>query len=143
MLHTMQSSIQPLSSYNPFTLRTDTNKIADNNSQNNQAVSNQQSTVDRLTRSRQVSEVNHTSAAKQETLTKAAEPTNAHVAFVEQSDINDAVDAKLQYDKQTHFNASQQQHVQGSEGAIKEYLLNQHAAQREQIQQMVGIDLYA
>lgn len=41
--------------------------------------------------------------------------------------------AKLEYEQQT----------QGTEGAVAHYLANQHAAQREAIQQMVGIDTYA
>ncbi|BAJ02446.1 hypothetical protein [Shewanella violacea] len=41
--------------------------------------------------------------------------------------------AKLQYD----------QHTQASEGAVAQYLTNQHAAEREAIQLMVGIDTYA
>ncbi|WP_394147082.1 hypothetical protein [Shewanella atlantica] len=41
--------------------------------------------------------------------------------------------AKLEYEQQT----------QGAEGAVAQYLFNQHAAQREAIQQMVGIDTYA
>ncbi|AQS36461.1 hypothetical protein Sps_01293 [Shewanella psychrophila] len=41
--------------------------------------------------------------------------------------------AKLQYEQQT----------QTSEGAVAQYLTNQHAAEREAIQQMVGIDTYA
>ncbi|NRD73833.1 hypothetical protein HQQ94_11405 [Shewanella sp. VB17] len=41
--------------------------------------------------------------------------------------------AKLEYE----------QSLQGSEGAVGEYLANENAAAREQIQQMVGIDTYA
>ncbi|WP_246033116.1 hypothetical protein [Shewanella canadensis] len=41
--------------------------------------------------------------------------------------------AKLEYEQQT----------QGGDGAVAHYLENQHAAQREAIQQMVGIDTYA
>ncbi len=41
--------------------------------------------------------------------------------------------AKLEYEQQT----------QATEGAVAHYLANQHAAQREAIQQMVGIDTYA
>jgi len=41
--------------------------------------------------------------------------------------------AKLEYEQQT----------QGGDGAVAHYLANQHAAQREAIQQMVGIDTYA
>jgi len=33
--------------------------------------------------------------------------------------------------------------TQGHRGAVAEYLTNQHAAKREEIQQMVGIDTYA
>lgn len=33
--------------------------------------------------------------------------------------------------------------TQGHRGAMAEYLTNQHAAKREEIQQMVGIDTYA
>lgn len=43
------------------------------------------------------------------------------------------LDAKLEYE----------QALQGSEGAVGEYLANENAAAREEIQQMVGIDTYA
>lgn len=33
--------------------------------------------------------------------------------------------------------------TRGQRGAVAEYLTNQHAAKREEIQQMVGIDTYA
>ena len=33
--------------------------------------------------------------------------------------------------------------LQGSDGAVAHYLANEHAAAREEIQQMVGIDTYA
>ncbi|MGS0674649.1 hypothetical protein [Shewanella sp. 0m-4] len=34
-------------------------------------------------------------------------------------------------------------HTGGHRGAVAEYLVNQHAAKREEIKQMVGIDTYA
>jgi hypothetical protein len=42
-------------------------------------------------------------------------------------------DAKVEYDKSTR----------NHQGAISSYLTTQHSAKREEIQQMVGIDLYA
>jgi hypothetical protein len=42
-------------------------------------------------------------------------------------------DAKVEYDNQTRT----------QQGAIASYLNTQHAAKRDEIQQMVGIDLYA
>ena len=41
--------------------------------------------------------------------------------------------AKLEYERA----------LQGSDGAVAHYLANEHAAAREEIQQMVGIDTYA
>lgn len=41
--------------------------------------------------------------------------------------------AHLEYERDT----------QGQRGALAEYLSNQHAAKREEIQQMVGVDIYA
>jgi hypothetical protein len=42
-------------------------------------------------------------------------------------------EAKVEYDKSTR----------NHQGAISSYLTTQHSAKREEIQQMVGIDLYA
>jgi len=47
--------------------------------------------------------------------------------------LDERLSAKLAYDKQTR----------GNQGAIAQYLLTQYADKREQIQKMVGIDLYA
>ncbi|WP_076409695.1 hypothetical protein [Shewanella sp. UCD-KL12] len=47
--------------------------------------------------------------------------------------VSSRVDAKLHYEQQT----------QSSAGAVAQYLTTQHAQEREAIQQMVGIDLYA
>lgn len=41
--------------------------------------------------------------------------------------------AQLEYEQDTH----------GHQGAIAQYLQTQHAAKREEIQQMVGVDIYA
>ncbi|GIU26810.1 hypothetical protein L2719_11200 [Shewanella schlegeliana] len=41
--------------------------------------------------------------------------------------------AHIEYENQTG----------GQRGAVAEYLINQHAAKRDEIQQMVGIDTYA
>ncbi|WP_299806855.1 hypothetical protein [uncultured Shewanella sp.] len=41
--------------------------------------------------------------------------------------------AHVEYENQTS----------GQRGAVAQYLINQHAAKREEIQQMVGIDTYA
>ena len=41
--------------------------------------------------------------------------------------------AHVEYENQTR----------GQQGAVAQYLINQHAAKREEIQQMVGIDTYA
>ncbi|QYJ91630.1 hypothetical protein [Shewanella halotolerans] len=46
--------------------------------------------------------------------------------------LEERLSAKLEYDQQTG----------GSRGAIGQYLLHQHAAQRDAISQMVGIDTY-
>ncbi|QFU22547.1 hypothetical protein FM038_010505 [Shewanella eurypsychrophilus] len=50
-----------------------------------------------------------------------------------QEQVASRVDAKLQYEKQTQSNDS----------AVAQYLTTQHAQEREAIQQMVGIDIYA
>lgn len=47
--------------------------------------------------------------------------------------VDSRVDAKLQYEQNT----------QSADGAVAQYLTTQHAEEREAIQQMVGIDLYA
>ncbi|QYJ96136.1 hypothetical protein K0J45_11220 [Shewanella alkalitolerans] len=49
-----------------------------------------------------------------------------------QESLEERLNAKLEYDQQTG----------GSRGAIGQYLLHQHAAQRDAISQMVGIDTY-
>ncbi|QYJ80901.1 hypothetical protein [Shewanella aegiceratis] len=49
-----------------------------------------------------------------------------------QESLEERLSAKLEYDQQTG----------GSRGAIGQYLLHQHAAQRDAISQMVGIDTY-
>ncbi|ACA86390.1 conserved hypothetical protein [Shewanella woodyi ATCC 51908] len=47
--------------------------------------------------------------------------------------LSNRLGAKLEYERA----------IQGSEGAVAHYLANEHAAAREEIQQMVGIDTYA
>ncbi|MCC4832906.1 hypothetical protein Q4601_03365 [Shewanella sp. 1_MG-2023] len=136
MQSSMYSAVQPLSSYNPFSI---------SNGSAPQAI--------KPNASAQVDAVSDISAIKAQSKTNAAVnnvnqndgqlvPDNEQVLYFDESAIKSAVDAKVQYDQQTSSHAHQH-HSQGSEGAIKEYLLNQHAAQRDQIQQMVGIDLYA
>ncbi|QYJ92265.1 hypothetical protein [Shewanella spartinae] len=49
-----------------------------------------------------------------------------------QESLEERLSAKLEYDQQTG----------GSRGAIGQYLLHQHAAQRDAISQMVGVDTY-
>ncbi|ASJ96583.1 hypothetical protein [Shewanella marisflavi] len=48
------------------------------------------------------------------------------------NELSDRLSAKLEYDQNT----------QTSRGAIGQYLMHQHAAQRDAISQMVGIDTY-
>ncbi|WP_153913501.1 hypothetical protein [Shewanella sp. TC10] len=133
----MYSAVQPLSSYNPFSI---------SNGSASQAI--------KPNVSAQVDAVSDVSAIKAQSKTSATvnslnqndsqlvSDNEQAIYYFDESAIKSAVDAKLQYDHQTSSNP-QQHHSQGSAGAIKEYLLNQHATQREQIQQMVGIDLYA
>ncbi|MCH1930640.1 hypothetical protein L9G16_10635 [Shewanella sp. A25] len=49
------------------------------------------------------------------------------------ANLQDRLGAHLEYEQQT----------QANQGAIARYLQTQHAAKREEIQQMVGVDLYA
>ncbi|MCL1068804.1 hypothetical protein L2735_18715 [Shewanella olleyana] len=139
MHSTMYSAVQPLSSYNPFSI---------SNGSASQAI--------KPNAAAQVDAVSDVSAIKAQSKTNAAvnnlnqnqndgqlvSDNEQAIYYFDESAIKSAVDAKVQYDHQTSSNP-QQHHSQGSAGAIKEYLLNQHSMQREQIQQMVGIDLYA
>lgn len=60
-------------------------------------------------------------------------PDNRAEAPSQADDLDSRLDALLEYEQQ----------VQSHKGAIAQYLLTQHAAKREEIQLMVGIDLYA
>ncbi len=53
--------------------------------------------------------------------------------IVSEQELESKLDAHVEYDRDT----------QGHRGAISVYLQTQHAAKREEIQQMVGVDLYA
>ncbi|WP_281213712.1 hypothetical protein [Shewanella insulae] len=62
----------------------------------------------------------------------AAAKRSTRLAEQNTSSLEERLSAKLEYDQQT-----------GSRrGAIGQYLLHQHAAQRDAISQMVGIDTY-
>ncbi|MCG9736888.1 hypothetical protein L1D32_01775 [Shewanella insulae] len=62
----------------------------------------------------------------------AAAKRSTQLAEQNTSSLEERLSAKLEYDQQT-----------GSRrGAIGQYLLHQHAAQRDAISQMVGIDTY-
>ncbi|KIO35660.1 hypothetical protein [Shewanella sp. cp20] len=62
----------------------------------------------------------------------AAAKSSTQLAEQNTSSLEDRLNAKLEYDQQTG----------NSRGAIGQYLLHQHAAQRDAISQMVGIDTY-
>ncbi|QYK00046.1 hypothetical protein [Shewanella psychrotolerans] len=79
-----------------------------------------------------------------ESVTEYREPSQQDQQTVEADDasaeqvttelqLNARLDAKLEYDKNT----------QATQSAISTYLLHEHAAQRDSISQMVGIDTYA
>lgn len=81
----------------------------------------------------------HASSLKEESRERAAEGSSSELLLAKdvQSPTPEPLafrlDAKLEYEQQT----------QASDGAVAQYLTNQHAAEREAIQQMVGIDTYA
>jgi hypothetical protein len=56
-----------------------------------------------------------------------------HIAIVDDSTLLAKQQARVEYDSDTY----------SQRGAIAQYLSTQHFAQRDEIQQMVGIDLYA
>ncbi|MGX9461520.1 hypothetical protein ACWXWU_09785 [Shewanella sp. A14] len=58
---------------------------------------------------------------------------NSKVAIVDDVILSAKQQARVEYDRDTH----------GHRGAIAQYLTTQHSAKRDEIQQMVGIDLYA
>ncbi|MCG9756705.1 hypothetical protein L1D40_16025 [Shewanella insulae] len=62
----------------------------------------------------------------------AAAKRSTQLAEQNTSSLEERLSAKLEYDQQTGT----------SRGAIGQYLLHQHAAQRDAISQMVGIDTY-
>ena len=62
----------------------------------------------------------------------AAAKSSTLLAEQSTTSLEDRLNAKLEYDQQTG----------NSRGAIGQYLLHQHAAQRDAISQMVGIDTY-
>ncbi|WP_350433128.1 hypothetical protein ABIS04_08130 [Shewanella sp. H8] len=55
------------------------------------------------------------------------------VAIVDDVTLSAKQQARVEYDRDTN----------GQRGAIAQYLSTQHSAKRDEIQQMVGIDLYA
>lgn len=57
---------------------------------------------------------------------------NSQIIVSEQA-LESKLDAHVEYEGET----------QGHRGAISQYLQTQHAAKREEIQQMVGVDIYA
>ncbi|WP_285165023.1 hypothetical protein [Shewanella goraebulensis] len=142
MQSTIYSAIQPLSSYNPFSLNKSaaTQAIKQNSSATKVDGLNDISAINKQAKVNET--VNSQLGGQHESHADLNSIFDQQVLYFDESAIKSAVDAKVQYDNQTSTNA-QQHHSQGSAGAIKEYLLNQHAVQREQIQQMVGIDLYA
>ena len=56
-----------------------------------------------------------------------------NIAIVDDSTLSAKQQARVEYDRDTH----------SQRGAIAQYLSTQHSAKRDEIQQMVGIDLYA
>ncbi|QSX31525.1 hypothetical protein [Shewanella cyperi] len=70
---------------------------------------------------------------QQETVTVDPEQPEARSAKGFLVPLDERLNAKLAYDR----------HTRANQGAISQYLLTQHADKREQIQKMVGIDLYA
>ena len=73
------------------------------------------------------------SASQTEQRTSLADdPSGQSGSALMARELNDRLSAKLEYDQNT----------QTSRGAIGQYLMHQHAAQRDAISQMVGIDTY-
>lgn len=66
-------------------------------------------------------------------LAASRSPNDTETTGAAVDSLSSRLDAHLEYEANTR----------GHQGAIAQYLLTQHGAQREQIQQMVGIDLYA
>ncbi|AZG75188.1 hypothetical protein EGC82_13095 [Shewanella livingstonensis] len=56
-----------------------------------------------------------------------------NIAIVDDPTLSAKQQARVEYDRDTH----------SQRGAIAQYLSTQHSAKRDEIQQMVGIDLYA
>tara|TARA_R110002126_G_scaffold18036_18_gene69574 strand:+ start:2517 stop:2858 length:342 start_codon:yes stop_codon:yes gene_type:complete len=56
-----------------------------------------------------------------------------NMAIVDDSTLSAKQQARVEYDRDTY----------SQRGAIAQYLSTQHSAKRDEIQQMVGIDLYA
>ncbi|NRB23309.1 hypothetical protein [Shewanella sp.] len=81
----------------------------------------------------------HASPQREETRERAAEGLSNEPLLASQvqspapDPLASRLGARLEYEQQT----------QASDGAVAQYLTNQHAAEREAIQQMVGIDTYA
>ncbi|MGS0680085.1 hypothetical protein ACVBIL_02875 [Shewanella sp. 125m-7] len=57
--------------------------------------------------------------------------------------VNDYQDDAVALQSRLGAHVEYENHTGGQRGAVAEYLVNQHAAKREEIQQMVGIDTYA
>ena len=98
-------------------------------------------TSDRVESSSRVEQIDkvRASSQKEESREGAAEDSSnellldTHVQSTTPEQLAFRLGAKLEYEQQT----------QASDGAVAQYLTNQHAAEREAIQQMVGIDTYA
>ena len=127
----MNNSIQPLSSYNPINI----------NGLNN---SSSVSTTNIKTNTVGVAQA---SANITDSVNAAIVDSEKSMLF-NASLLNSKLDAKVQYDNDMSSSTEDKplkdfSQSTTSAGAIQQYLLHQHSAQREQIQQMVGIDLYA
>lgn len=66
-------------------------------------------------------------------------PSKAQQALVINDYHEDAAGLKSRLGAHVEYES----HTGGQRGAVAQYLINQHAAKREEIQQMVGIDTYA
>ncbi|WP_076537708.1 hypothetical protein [Shewanella sp. UCD-KL21] len=134
----LQTSVQPLSSYNPSNINghTKVSAIATNG-------------VDKLSALQNQTQVhNQTQVNNQTDTLDAAKDDSKQLPALTSVEFDSKLDAKLQYDNDMASATRDKpfkDHCQtlASAGAIQEYLINQHSAQREHIQQMVGIDLYA
>ncbi|MDO6776087.1 hypothetical protein Q4591_12030 [Shewanella sp. 3_MG-2023] len=128
----LHTSVQPLSSYNPSNI---------NGHKNVSAIST--NAVVKLSALQ-----NQTQLTNQTDTLDAVKDDSKQLPALTSAEFDSKLDAKLQYDNDMASATRDKplkDHCQtlASAGAIQEYLINQHSAQREHIQQMVGIDLYA